>query len=515
MSMLDQRDVALVRERAAYARTPPFHPSERHPELGHVPLGSEDNPAFRAVRDVLRHLGLDSARFGTPQWNPLAGIVAPGHTVVLKPNMVAHRNLGERHGLTDTDSLVTHGSVIRAVAEYVAMAMDGRGRIIIGDSPIQDTDWDALLALLGIDAMQRDFAERHRGIVFEARDYRIGKAVINRFGVMTERTEGSNEGFVEVDLGAKSLLTPLMNGRYAFGVARYPRHRMRRAHGPEHNYYLFPRDILDADVVINLPKLKTHMKAAVSVAMKNFVGINGHKDYLPHFRFGSPKNGGDEYPDGNWFWDLMWWARHHEWELDRGRAKMAWFGAGWFMKQLLPLFARKPRNAVSLGGGGWHGNDTLWRTVIDITAAFFHYDRQQSVMADSVRDSVRYLAIVDGLVGGHKESPLTPSPVAAGVMLGGLNPLAVDTVAAAVMGFDIERVAQIREAYGDISLRLASFAPTEIAIHGTDGIHTIDDIEHTDAFVPFQPSVGFRGHLERVRSRSSSHNELPRDVDRE
>ncbi|GEM_PF-5703185 len=30
--------------------------------------------------------------------------------------------------------------------------------------------------------------------------------------------------------------------------------------------------------------MNSHMKAEITCALKNFVGINGHKDYLPHFR---------------------------------------------------------------------------------------------------------------------------------------------------------------------------------------------------------------------------------------
>ena len=53
---------------------------------------------------------------------------------------------------------------------------------------------------------------------------------------------------------------------------------------------------LEADVIINLPKLKTHQKAGITCALKNLIGINGNKEYLPHHRIGGFELGGDCYP---------------------------------------------------------------------------------------------------------------------------------------------------------------------------------------------------------------------------
>jgi hypothetical protein len=54
--------------------------------------------------------------------------------------------------------------------------------------------------------------------------------------------------------------------------------------------------VLSADLVVNLPKLKTHKKTGVTLALKNLVGINGDKNWLPHHSQGSVEKGGDEYP---------------------------------------------------------------------------------------------------------------------------------------------------------------------------------------------------------------------------
>ena len=50
-----------------------------------------------------------------------------------------------------------------------------------------------------------------------------------------------------------------------------------------------------ADVVINLPKLKTHKKTGVTISLKNMVGINGYRNCLPHHTIGTPDASGDEF----------------------------------------------------------------------------------------------------------------------------------------------------------------------------------------------------------------------------
>jgi len=489
-------EVAVVHGDADYARTPPFPPSEAYPEAHGVAPGREDNPAYRAVREALRALGLDAGRFGSPSWNPLGELVKPGETVVLKPNFVSHRNMGERHlGITDTDCLVTHGSFVRAVLDYAARGLEGRGRVIVGDCPVQGTSWERLGALVGLEAVLEDARARFQGIEFTARDYRLTKARVTAGGqVLARESREPDEGYEEVDLGSSSLLLPLMREPFSFGVAQYPRNRMRRAHGPGSNRYLVPRDFLDADLFINLPKMKSHQKAGVTCALKNLVGINGHKDYLPHFRFGSPKNGGDEHPDGGLLWDLYWRFVHAEWDHDRGPLKLLFQASAFACSQLMRRAGRVVRSEILQGGGSWHGNDTLWRTVLDINRAFLYYGREgRAVRPGTPR---QYLALLDGLVGGHRESPLAPSPIRSGLVLAARNPVALDTVAVALMGLDWRRLPQIARAYDAMEYPLAAFAPEEIVLRGWPGFSRVEDIYRERAFVPFEPSHGWRGHVE-------------------
>ena len=84
-----------------------------------------------------------------------------------------------------------------------------------------------------------------------------------------------------------SLLEPIASDRRVdFRVTMYNPDLMRQTHGRGRHQYLIAREVIEADVVINVPKLKTHRKAGITGALKNLVGINGNKDYLPHHRLG-------------------------------------------------------------------------------------------------------------------------------------------------------------------------------------------------------------------------------------
>lgn len=494
---LDDRGVAVVREAPTYPRTAPFNPSEPWPEWPGAPLGVEDNPAFRAVREALHQLGLDAGRFGTPAWNPLRDLVHPGGTVVLKPNFVSHRNLDREAppGHDATDCLVTHGSVVRAVLDYAARALGGRGRVVIGDCPIQGTRWDALAKVIGLDVVLQDARLRFPGLTFTSRDYRLTRArTVSGYVVSRASDDQRGDDYREVDLGPDSLLVPLMKDGARFGVVQYPSHRMQRAHTPERNLYVMPRDFLDADLFINLPKMKSHQKAGITCALKNLVGINGHKDYLPHFRFGSPRTGGDEYPDGGRLWDAYWDLWHAEWELDGGlRKQLLQLGArAWGLA--LRRAAGVPRSLIAQGGGSWHGNDTLWRTVLDINRAFLYFDRARAAVDPGAQRG--YLAILDGLVGGDRESPLAPSPVRSGLLLAARNPLALDTAAAALMGLDWRKLKQLARGWELERLPLARFGPAEVRLRGLEGVASVEDVYRSRALVPFKPSHGWVGEVE-------------------
>ena len=490
--------MALVNGVSGYPMSAPFDPSEANVEWTGNPVGEELNPVYQGVRQLFKALEMDAEQSGTPSWNPLGEIIDPGNTVVLKPNLVSHRNMGERmYGLTDTQSLVTHGSIIRCVLDYVGKALQGHGTIVICDCPVQGTDWDQVVELVGLNEIAARFRDMFPGVELVLQDFRLGKAIQWRNTVVKRIIdEKARANHHEVDLGKRSLLLPLMRGEYAFGVSDYPRSRMRAAHTPDTNKYLFPKQVLHADTVINLPKMKVHMKAGITCSLKNFVGTIGHKDYLPHFRYGGPKQGGDEYPDYGWLWNLLWYFMHRAWDLDTGKSKIVFLVLARLCASALKLQPSAPQPVWSLGSGSWYGNDTLWRTVLDINRAFFYYNPTTDRVEATPYVGRRYFAILDGVIAGEKESPLAPTPKQSGFLLAARNPLVLDTVAAAVMGLDYRHIRQISHAWTPMSLPLVRFGPDAIRICGNTGAHNLHDAIKLGVADPFEPSRGFKGHIE-------------------
>jgi uncharacterized protein (DUF362 family) len=122
-----------------------------------------------------------------------------------------------------------------------------------------------------------------------------------------------------------------------------------------------PSQVMEADVVISMPKMKTHHWGGVTLSLKNMFGT------VPGRIYGWPKN-------------VLHWAG-------------------------------------------------LQESILDVAAA--------------VRP---HAAIVDGIVGMQGDGPIKGDPIAAGHLVFGTDPVAVDATAASLMGVDPERVGYIHEA---------------------------------------------------------------------
>ena len=493
--MIDERKAYLAYdpECTGYPADAPYHPAVRYPEYPFSELASAENGAYEMIRNVLHQMGLDHARFGTAAWNPLGEVIKPGSKVILKPNFVSHINYGYRDGITDTDCLVTHGSVVRAIADYVAIALQGKGTIVLGDSPIQPTDWQEMMRVSGVDRLGAFYASK--GITFRTEDFRLVQARIRGGFVRDQESRNNVEDYLEVDLARESLLMPIIADWEKFAVSEYDFDRMRRVHNKDRNAYLFPKEVLSADCVINIPKLKFHLKAGITCSLKNLVGVIGHKDYLPHFRLGGPNEGSDEYPARNFAEPAYWGILHQAW-----KEQIPW------KKALLQNASRvvglpMSRNLKWQGAGGWHGNDTLWRTVLDINRAFFYWDVDSGRLAE--RPQRQYLTIIDGIIGGENNSPLAPSPRAAHCVIAGRSPVATDLVAAVYMGLDFQKIPVLSHSCDNFRYPLANYRPRDISVVVNGQETTFEDFSTRGPIFPFKPPEGWEGFVESARARDA------------
>jgi hypothetical protein len=148
-------DVALSKVDGPYPTVPPFDPDEKYPEYCGNVCSNAPNPVYRAVRETFRLLQYDRNHYGSPDWNPLECLIKPGDRVFIKPNLVAHeygRKAEQKTG--DLFSVITHPSVVRAVADYAAIALRGKGSLTIGDNPSIDADFSKLLTATQLDTFE-------------------------------------------------------------------------------------------------------------------------------------------------------------------------------------------------------------------------------------------------------------------------------------------------------------------------------------------------------------------------
>jgi uncharacterized protein (DUF362 family) len=443
--------VVLAEALPNYPSNPPYHPNVVYPEYPFrlVPGAISDtpNPSYAAVRELLRALEFDAAHYGTAAWNPLGELAKPGQTVLLKPNWVTHRVHGIAEGVEQIlDCLVSHTAVLRALADYAMIAVGPAGTVVIADAPIQGTAFETLLERSMMPFVS-EFYARHAQTRFEIRDLRQEGVLTAPDGRILEHHHlpGDPLGYARVDLGRRSALTAIDKTARLYRSLDYDEADTLGAHTNGRHQYLIARSVLAADCVINVPKLKTHIKAGITAALKNLVGINGHKAYLPHYRLGAPAERGDEYPLRNWFLKIKSQYRYrlaHYPPLVREPLRRT----GNFLLSL--SLANKPANDVGgadpylVTGGNWHGNDTTWRMVIDLNHILRYADADGTLHPTPCR---RVLSVVDGLVGGEGNGPLSPRPRALGYLVGGFNPLTIDAVCAQLIGMDWRKLALLRE----------------------------------------------------------------------
>ena len=88
--------------------------------------------------------------------NPLQKIISPGNTVVIKPNLVKDFHSFGEQGVF---SMITHGSILRPIIDHIFKALQGQGKIIICDTPLEKTHFEEVVKISGISEMVRYLKE--------------------------------------------------------------------------------------------------------------------------------------------------------------------------------------------------------------------------------------------------------------------------------------------------------------------------------------------------------------------
>jgi uncharacterized protein (DUF362 family) len=426
------------------------------------------------VRDAAFQCGLGQA---DPQ-APMLDIIRPGMTVLLKPNWVYHQNLGGG----GMECLVTHPSFILAVLAEVCKA--GPGKVIISDAPIQGCEFDALVT-----PEWRAEALKIANCPVEIIDFR--RTVLRKEGLASGQDLGLRgmENYILFDLAGESLLEPVSTPAGRFRITCYDPDQMAERHRPGRHQYLLCREPFEADVVVNLPKLKCHKKAGMTGALKNLVGMNGNKEYLPHHRVGGTAGGGDCYTG------LAPLKRMAEFCLDEANRRIGTKACALWQQRSNTLRSLHGRIGDPEIEGGWHGNDTVWRMVLDLNRLLL-YGRSDGTLSETPLRKV--YTITDAIVAGELDGPLAPSPVLLGAVTFAVSSAFADVAHSALMHFDPEKIPLVREAFGRFRYPLTGQGLEKCEIHC--GGRPLSWIEAGALFGgTFRPPAGWKGHIENQR----------------
>lgn len=344
-----------------------------------------------------------------------------GKKVLLKPNWVRHSKIE-----TDTICLRTHDSFLLAALEVILNKRPAS--VVIGDAPIQGADWGSIAhkqLLSEIKKLSQKFS-----IPVGVKDFR--RTIFAPASNSPQKDRSSLDNYLIFDLGKDSFLEPVtsLSGN-PFRVTCYNPDRLAESHRPGVHKYCITKELFESDIVISLPKIKTHQKTGVTGAIKNLVGLNGDKDYLPHHRIGGTKVGGDCYPGGSY---LRHWS---ELAMDQANRKQGTWPYRLWQKTSSLLWRLSFPEVVHQMAAGWYGNDTTWRMVLDLNNIAMFGDSEGKICSTPQR--VIY-SLCDGIIGGQGNGPLNPEPLPLGIVSFSNHSYMTDICMAMLMGFDIQKI---------------------------------------------------------------------------
>lgn len=452
-----------------------------------------DNPQSKVWVERCRAYDLAAIDEIIQRWESLfQTTIRPGDRVVLKPNWIAHAHKFNEH---EWQSVITHPTVITSVLKLTLACLQGRGSVLIVDGPQTDSSWRKIMQRMTPDAWMA--LGQQAGVNVSILDLREDEWVTEKdVNVGRKKLAGDPLGATECDLRERSEFVGHCPTRHGYYGADYNKQETAAAHANGHHQYKVSRSVIAADVFINLPKMKTHKKAGITCSLKNLVGINTYKNWLPHHTEGTPDEGGDQFPDN---------TVKNKAEIVLLEAFKSYLHRHQHMgKRLIPLKSLGKKlfgdTQHVIRSGNWYGNQTIWRMILDLNKILFYANPDGTVREEQAHNRKRYISVVDGIIAGEGNGPEAPEPKHTGLLLAGTNPVAVDAACVKFMGFDWQKIPSIYNAFAIQRLRLCDFCHEDIRL-----VSSHDEWRKSLADIPssqvahFTPHFGWKGHIELVR----------------
>ncbi|NQT18776.1 MAG: DUF362 domain-containing protein [Planctomycetes bacterium] len=314
-----------------------------------APYDQASNPAYQLVWDTVAELGLG------PADNPLRDLVSAGDTVIIKPNL-------------ESDDC-TQAPMVRPIIDMCLAA--GAGRINVGDgAPCDGTQ--QRLDSMGYSNMVNIL--RGRG---HTQLYTVDFTSANGWSwiQLGDACAYTGSGYTNDDLVSGTSVR--FNQTDSHGV---------NPNGQAVGWNAITDYLLDADVVINVPKLKVHDALVSTFAIKNWVGVAL-----------STTTGSDNCADN--FSRVCHWAVDASTRYDYG-----------------------------------YGNDFMWRELANIHRATIYW--KNGGLHDTPQR--KYLVVTDGIQG--VDNTQHGDEVQLGIVLAATDTIASSTVSHRMIGWDFRYI---------------------------------------------------------------------------
>jgi uncharacterized protein (DUF362 family) len=414
-------------------------------------------------------------------------IIFPGEKVVLKPNWIRESHLSKPK---EWEQVITHPIVITAVLKKVIEMLKGNGTISIVDGPETSASFDKILSHYPI-ALWKTMTDE-AGINLDIIDLREnewisdGNVVIER-----KKLSGDPHGSAQINLLNDASEFFHHSSKNGYFGADSNISETNQAHDGSNNLYRVSRTVIDADIFINMPKLKTHKKAGITASLKNLVGINTYKNFLPHNSIGTAKDGGDQFPlkTSKTTIESILMPTIHQKILMNPRLSKIFSPVLSLGKHLFG------NNSQTIRGGSWYGNDTLWRTILDLNKVLLYANSDGNMREDNLGSKKKYITVVDGIIGGEGDGPKSPDPINLGYLFCGTNSVATDAVCAAFMGFDPLKIPAIVNAFSVKRYSLTNFNFDRIVVKYKNKKFKVREIP-SEFVKSFRPHHGWIGQIE-------------------
>lgn len=439
---------------------------------------------------LLSSLGLDKENIGKEYWNPFSDFIKPGNSVVLKPNWVRESHSDKEN---EWEYVITHPGIIKETLHYVLTALQGEGKVIIADAPLTSASFKKIMNRMNTDELIR--MGRESGVDVKILDIRNDEWITkNKIVVRRKKLRGDPKGDVVSDLKEKSEFSGHSVSKLGYFGADYDKEETNKVHTGCTHKYKVSRTIIDADVFINLPKLKTHAKAGITCSLKNLVGINTYKNWLPHHNEGSPEEGGDQCPPGSSVISKI--ESKYSGKIKQIMYNVPFFASVFvYLKDMVKYFLGDSKTVVR--DGSWYGNDTLWRMTLDLNKILFYANGTGEFRPPLFESAKKYFSIVDGIIAGEGNGPMRPNLKKTGLIVAGYNPVSVDCTCAKLMGFDYKKIPILHNAFNTKYYKLCDFKYNDITVLSNCvkfNLQLRDILK--DNIIPFEPHFGWKGHIE-------------------